>query len=284
MAKREKFSIWRREPDTKKGCYKFMQEKKATWGIDYILNVEETQHMKNLMRNYYYTPLASAQPFIQGRWKKAEDQIKTIAIKYGPIFYEPRYEFYNSDNLCPFPKRDPITGKDIEEERKMWDFSVARCICFGGNGLVHESLPPKQAVRDALRNATAPDRLQWKRDQGYHASTHSKMDAHHVNGKEFKTIYLKFLGAIKKTEDEFVSSIYPEHGNFESAKIEYHGMIGWEFKENAEKCKNAWVIFHKRNSEYELINPLEHRKITSEAIKFDTSIRNEFKEKITDEL
>ena len=27
MAKREKFSIWNREPDTKKGCYKFYQDK-----------------------------------------------------------------------------------------------------------------------------------------------------------------------------------------------------------------------------------------------------------------
>ena len=28
MAKRSKFSIWGREPDTKKGCYQFFQEKK----------------------------------------------------------------------------------------------------------------------------------------------------------------------------------------------------------------------------------------------------------------
>ena len=167
-----------------------------------------------------------------------------------------------------------ITGEEIEQEKQqMWDFSVARCICFGGNGLVHESLPPKAAVKDALRNAIAPDRLQWKRDQGYHASTHSRMDAHHVDGKEFKTIYLKFLDTIKKKEDEFVLSIYPEHGNFESAEIEYNGTIGWEFKENEKGFKNAWVEFHNRNREYKLINPLEHRKITSEEIKFNTSIR-----------
>ena len=30
MAKREKFSIWNREPDTKKGCYKFYQDKKKS--------------------------------------------------------------------------------------------------------------------------------------------------------------------------------------------------------------------------------------------------------------
>jgi|TARA_B100000929_G_C15405253_1_gene386019 hypothetical protein len=280
--KREKFSIWGREPDTKKGCYEFMKKKKATWGIHYILNVEETQHMKNLMRNYYYTPLAAAQSFVQGRWKEVEDQIKLITIKYGPVFYEPRYEFYNTDTdpSCPFPKRDSITGKEIEEERIMWDFSVARCICFGGNGLVHESLKPKAAVRDALRNAIAPDRLKWKRDQGYSASTSEKMDAHHVDGKEFKTIYLKFLDAIKKKEDEFVLSIYPEHGNFESAKIEYNKMIGWEFKENEHTIKNAWVMFHNRNREYKLINPLEHHKITSDEIKFNTSIKKEVQELI----
>ena len=31
MAKREKFSIWGREPDTKKGCYEFFQERKKLW-------------------------------------------------------------------------------------------------------------------------------------------------------------------------------------------------------------------------------------------------------------
>ena len=160
----------------------------------------------------------------------------------------------------------------------MWDFSVARCICFGGNGLVHESLKPKAAVRAALRNATAPDRLQWKRDQGYHASTHKRMDAHHVDGKEFKTIYLKFLDAIKKTEDEFILNVYPEHGNFDSAKIEYNGMIGWEFKKDEENFKNAWVMFHNRNREYKLINPLEHHKLTSEEIKFNTSTKHIFNE------
>ena len=73
------------------------------------------------------------------------------------------------------------------------------------------------------------------------------MDAHHVDGKEFKTIYLKFLDTIKKKEDEFVLSIYPEHGNFESAEIEYHGMIGWEFKETKIEgvAKSIFKIEHK---------------------------------------
>ena len=53
MAKREKFSIFGRHPDTKKGCYEFMQKKKKEWGVDYFLNDEEIKHMKDLMSNYY---------------------------------------------------------------------------------------------------------------------------------------------------------------------------------------------------------------------------------------
>ena len=52
MTKREKYSIWGREPDTKKGCYEFMQKKKKEWGGDYFLNDEEIKHMKDLMSNY----------------------------------------------------------------------------------------------------------------------------------------------------------------------------------------------------------------------------------------
>ena len=33
MAKREKFSIFGRDPDTKKGCYEFMQKKKKVRDI-----------------------------------------------------------------------------------------------------------------------------------------------------------------------------------------------------------------------------------------------------------
>jgi len=253
--KREKYSIFGREPDTKKGCDVFIKKQKKTWGVYYSLNEDEIQHMKDLMRRYYYTPLKPAQHLVQGNWKKVEDQIKFIAIKYGPIYKEPRFEFYN-------------------EESKMWDFSVARCICLKGNGLIHESLPPKSAVIEALRNATAPDRLQWKKDQGYHASTHSTKDAHHVDGKEFKTIYLKFLSAVKMSDENFVSKIYPEHGDFKNAKIEYKTMIGWEFKDQEDDSKKAWVDFHNRNREYELIDPVKHRSITSEETKFNTNIRN----------
>jgi len=258
--KRKKYSIFGREPDTKKGCDIFIKKQKKTWGVYYSLNEDEIQHMKDLMRRYYYTPLKPAQHLVQGNWKKVEDQIKFIAIKYGPIYKELRFEFYN-------------------EESKMWDFSVARCICFplGRKGLVHESLVPKSAVVDALRRSVSVEKLQWKKDQGYDASVHNTMDAHHVDGKEFKTIYLKFLNAIKMSEEEFVFKIYPEHGNFKTAKIEYFGKTGWDFKEEAKDIRSAWINFHTRNREYELIDPSKHRAITSEEIKFNTNIRNSLK-------
>ena len=86
MAKREKYIIWNREPDTKKGCYEFMQKKKKEWGVDYFLNDEEIKHMKDLMSNYYYTPLEQAKHLVQGKWQDTKDKIKFISIQYGPIF------------------------------------------------------------------------------------------------------------------------------------------------------------------------------------------------------
>jgi len=53
MAKREKFSIWGREPDTKKGCYKFYQDKKKTWPIGHVLNEEDKKYMLEMMNKNY---------------------------------------------------------------------------------------------------------------------------------------------------------------------------------------------------------------------------------------
>ena len=268
MAKREKYIIWGREPDTKKRCREYIQKLKEKWGVHYLLNDEEIKNMKDLMSNYYYTPLEQAKHLVQGNWQKAKDQIKFIGIKYGPVYFEPRFEFYNMHpNTVGF-----------STEYKMWNFSVARCICFGGNGMVHESAYPKNAVIESLRNAIASNKLQWKRDQGYSARDNQRKDAHHIDGKEFKTIYLKFLDAIKKTEDEFISMLYPTHGDFENAKVTYFGVmeegIGWEFKDENNSIRKAWVKFHERNVTYELIDPALHRKITSEEIKFNTDMRN----------
>ena len=45
MAKREKFSIWGRKPDTKKGCKAFYQSRKETWPIGRSLNEEDKKYM-----------------------------------------------------------------------------------------------------------------------------------------------------------------------------------------------------------------------------------------------
>jgi hypothetical protein len=281
---RQKYSIFDREPDTKKGCYEFIQKKKKQWGVDYFLNDKEIKYMKDLMSNYYYTPLEQAKPFVQGKWKETKDKIKFISIQNGPIFFEPRFEFYNvhpRDINNFFTRFDEETGKGEQGPKQkilMWDFSVARCICFGGNGMVHESLPPKRAVIEALRNSIAADKLQWKRNQGYSAINNQRKDAHHVDGKEFKTIYLKFLNTIKISEEDFISMLYPTHGDFDTSRISYIGMmnsgIGWDFKKEDDKIRKAWIKFHNRNVSYELIDPISHRSITSEETKFNTNIRN----------
>jgi len=253
--KRQKYSIFGREPDTKKGCDAFIKQKKREWGVNYALNEEEVGHMKEIMRNYYYTPLKEAEHMVQGTWKQKEPDIVNVAIRLGPIYYEPRFEFYEA------------TGR-------MYDFSVARCICFGGDGRVHESAPPKRAVMDALRRAISDEKLKWKKDQGYNAAFHPTMDAHHKDGKEFKTIYLKFLHAIKMSEEELFAKLYPEYGNFKTCKMIYRGKTGWEFKEDFKNFRDAWVKFHTKNREYELIESKLHQQITSEETKFNTEIRN----------
>ena len=76
MAKREKYSIWGREPDTKKGCYQFYQNKKKSWPLNYVLNTTETQHMIDMMSKYYYSPMNPE--LVQDKWKKVKDKILTI--------------------------------------------------------------------------------------------------------------------------------------------------------------------------------------------------------------
>ena len=93
------------------------------------------------------------------------------------------------------PDGTPYTElmKDIGSG-KMFNFSVARCICFPGQtGLEHESAKPKPAVMEALKNAIAQPKIEWKKSKGYRPRIDPRMDAHHVDGKEFKTIFLKFI-------------------------------------------------------------------------------------------
>ena len=83
------------------------------------------------------------------------------------------------------------------------------------------------------------------------------------------------------TDNEFVKLVYPLHGDFETSLIKYgdDGM-GWRFKKNekADTLSGAFWEFHYRNREYELVDPKHHRDITSDEIKFNTSIRNKIKE------
>ena len=159
---------------------------------------------------------------------------------------------------------------------KMFNFSVARCICFPGQtGFEHESALPKPAVMQALKNAIASPKIEWKKSKGYRPRIDPRMDAHHVDGKEFKTIFLKFVNTLKITEEEFYSKIYPEHGNYESSLIEYVNITGWQFKHelNANRWKESWFDFHEKYREYEMVDPIAHHKLSSDEIKFKTSIR-----------
>jgi hypothetical protein len=300
MAKREKFSIWGREPDTKKGCYKFYQDKKKTWPIGHVLNEEDKKYMLEMMNKNYYSPLKPE--MVQDVFHNVKDKIIEIKIGTHPVFGEKLIEFWTKKPTYSQHKtlrmlngelsstnEDGSSYTELMEDigsGKMYDFSVRRCICFGGNGMQNESDPPRKAVLEALHSTFVEDKIGWKKSQGYRPGIDEMKHAHHVDGKEVKTIVIKFLNAIKKPEEEFVNLIYPEHGNFETNHIYYEGGMGWKFKDTEVglKVKNAFSRFHYRNREYELVDPIHHQNITSEEIKFNTSIRNEFKEKITDEL
>ena len=300
MAKREKFSIWGREPDTKKGCYKFYQDKKKTWPIGHVLNEEDKKYMLEMMNKNYYSPLKPE--MVQDVFHNVKDKIIEIKIGTHPVFGEKLIEFWTKKPTYSQHKTLRMLNGELSSTNedgspytelmedigsgKMYDFSVRRCICFGGNGMQNESDPPRKAVLEALHSTFVEDKIGWKKSQGYRPGIDEMKHAHHVDGKEVKTIFIKFLNAIKKPEEEFVNLIYPEHGNFETNHIYYEGGMGWKFKDTEVglKVKNAFSRFHYRNREYELVDPIHHQNITSEEIKFNTSIRNEFKEKITDEL
>jgi len=301
MTQREKFSIWGREPDTKKGCYEFYQDKKKTWPLNYVLNKEETKHVIDFMSNYYRTPLEGKAHMVQGAFHSVKDKIIEIKVTYHEIYgssSSTRLEFWtkkptykdaptigwrNGKMALKDENGNDYTMKCIDDPGKMYAFSVARCICFKGNGMVNESDPPKVAVKKALRHAIVEDKIDWKTSQGYRPGIDPRQDAHHVDGKEFNTIYLKFLGVIKMSEEELINIIYPEHGNFETNHVIYSDDgTGWRFKntEEGNKLRNSFSTFHERNREYELVDPIHHLNITSEEIKFNTSIKKEVQELI----
>ena len=273
--KREKFSIWGREPDTKKGCKAFYQSRKETWPIGHSLNEEDKKYMLEMMDKNYYSPIKSQ--WVQDVFKSVKDKIIEINIDRHPVF--------TADKLIKFWVKKPVMNKNglfIDDLGEVYTFSVARCICFGGKGMTNESDLPRPAVLRALRSAFADDKIEWKRAQGYKAGIDDMKHAHHVDGKEVKTILVKFFNAIKKSEDEFVNAVYPEHGNFETNHIYYEDIMGWRFKDTEKglKFKDAFSKFHYRNREYELIDPIHHQNITSEETKFNTSIKKEIQELI----
>jgi hypothetical protein len=287
--KREKFSIWGSEPQYKKACYELFHQHKASWPIGHILKNDDEKYMKEMMGNFYYSPLKPN--MVQDIWHKNKDKIIEIKVVSGPIFREKTFEFWTEKPT--FSKQrayDVVDGKVIGIESphyailedigsgKMFNFSVARCICFPGQtGLVHESAKPKSAVMEALKNAIAQPKIEWKKSKGYRSGIDPQMDAHHVDGKEFKTLVLKFIiDALKISEEDFYNKIYPEHGNFETSFIEYVQTTGWQFKNNptANKWRNSWFDFHEKYREYEMVDPNIHREITSNETKFKTSIRD----------
>jgi len=289
MAKREKFSIWGSEPQYKNACYELFHKHKTSWPIGHILKNEDEKYMKEMMSNFYYSPLKPH--MVQDVWNKNKDKIIEIKVVSGPVFKEKTFEFWTEKPT--FSKQrayEVVDGKILGIESphyailedigsgKMFNFSVARCICFPGQtGLVHESALPKPAVMQALKNAIAQPKIEWKRNKGYRSGIDPKMDAHHVDGKEFKTLVLKFVGdALKILETEFYSKIYPEHGNYETAFIEYVQITGWQFKNNpkANKWRSSWFDFHEKYREYEMLDPTIHREVTSNETKFKTSIRD----------
>jgi hypothetical protein len=296
MAKREKFSIWGREPDTKKGCYKFYQEKKKSWPLNYVLNEEETNHVKDMMDKYYYSPL---RPEVQQNWKEQRDKIIEIKVTHHEIYGASggtRLEFWTRKPTYKMSKTlgmvdgkladkdkngNPFLMKSIDDPGKMYAFSVARLVCFGGDGHKNESLKPKTAVIEALQHCISDDKINWKKNQGYRPNIDPRMDAHHVDGKEFKTIYLKYLNKIEMDEDSFVKMLYPQHGNFETNHVYYSDDgTGWKLKKT-EKGKVVYETFwefHYKNREYEMVDPIAHQKLSSDEIKFNTSIKNKIKE------
>jgi len=295
--KREKFEIWGQEPNTRKFCTALFKEKKNSWPLDYVLNEEETRHVKDMMSKYYYSPMKPH--LVQDVWHANKDKIIEIKVTYHEIYgssggtrlefwikkptYRDASTFGLVDGKLAGKDKDgnPFLMKTIDDPGEYRDFSVARCICFGGDGMKNESDYPKPAVLEALRHATAEEKIDWKKSQGYRAGRDPLKHAHHIEGKEFKTIYLKFLGAIKMSEEDFIKFIYPEHGNFETNHIVYsENGTGWGFK-NTEKGReigNAFNEFHYHNREYELIDPKPHAELTADEIKFNTSIRKKINE------
>jgi len=93
---------------------------------------------------------------------------------------------------------------------------------------------------------------------------------------------MKFAGKAESLKTAFISGffiylnkIYPEHMNFKTCHMAYRDGIGWRLStELGLGVEKQWVKFHRKNAEYEKIEPTKHRKKTTEEIKFNTSIKH----------
>ena len=139
MAKREKFSIWGREPDTKKGCYEFFQKRKKLWFEGYILQGDDEKYMKEMMSKYYCSPLKPN--LVQGVWHKNKDKIIEIKVVLGPVFGEKTFEFWikkptykmsktigtvDGKISCTDKEGKPFLMETVDDPGTMFNFSTAR--------------------------------------------------------------------------------------------------------------------------------------------------------------
>tara|TARA_R100001244_G_C5134022_1_gene126463 strand:+ start:70 stop:843 length:774 start_codon:yes stop_codon:yes gene_type:complete len=246
------YSIWGKALMSKSQCETFFKDLKSKWPLNYELNEQERSKLINMMTRFYVSPFY---PPLNEKFLKIKDKI--IRIVYGEGLYrEPTFFFYEEGNKVPH------------------NFSVERLLCFG-SGKKHESCTRRAALLEAFEKAIFSDKVEWKKEQGYVPGFSPMMHAHHVEGKEFKKIFVNFLAETKYNEEDLINKIYPEHMNFETCHMTYYDGTGWRFStELGLGVEKQWVKFHRKNAEYEKIEPTKHRKKTTEEIKFNTSIKH----------
>ena len=247
------YSIWGKPPMSKTMCKSFFKDIKSRWSLGHQLTEEEKTKLILMMKRYYVSPLY---PQLNEKFLKVKDKITRIVYGEG-IYREPTFYFH------------------IEGEVAPRNFSVNRLLCFS-SGKTHESCNRRAAVLEAFQNSIFSDKVAWKKEQGYIPGFSPMVHAHHVDGKELLTLFTKFLVTIKHSEENLINKLYPEHMNFKTWHMAYRDGIGWCFSsELGLDIQKQWIKFHRRNAEYETLDPKTHQELTSEEIKFNTAIKHE---------
>ena len=58
------------------------------------------------------------------------------------------------------------------------------------------------------------------------------------------------------SEENLINKLYPEHMNFKTCHMAYRDGIGWCFSsELGLDIQKQWIKFHRRNAEYETLDP-----------------------------